>query len=147
MQIILKELCWGFGKTESKFQRRFRIANRSVAFLAILYSGLAFFPQLLFAHSYSYANYTIHSNTPLGPESDQVLKRADALLKRSDLYSRDSHHDIFLCNNNALYNLFSLRNGKKPTPSPPPPGKFSSSTDPCRTTSAGRLTRPPKFAQ
>jgi hypothetical protein len=124
MQIILKELCWGFGKTESKFQRRFRIANRSVAFLAILYSGLAFFPQLLFAHSYSYANYTIHSNTPLGPESDQVLKRAD-----------------------ALYNLFSLRNGKKPTPSPPPPGKFSSSTDPCRTTSAGRLTRPPKFAQ
>lgn len=55
MQIILKELCWGFGKTELKFQRRFHIANRSVAFLALLYSGLVFFPQLLFAHSYSYA--------------------------------------------------------------------------------------------
>ena len=49
MQIILKELCWEFGKRARKFQRRFRIANRSGAFLALLYSGLAFFPQPLFA--------------------------------------------------------------------------------------------------
>ena len=78
------------------------------------------FPSLSLLHSYSYANYTTHSNAPLEPKSEQVLKRADALLMRSALYSRDSHHDIFLCNNNALYNLFYLWNGKTPTPSHPP---------------------------
>ena len=95
MQIILKELCWGFGKTELKFQRRFRIANRSVAFLALLYSGLVFFPQLLFAHSYSYAfTPTTKKKLPHRSVKDDQCWKDDSPTRIRSMSSLVTHEGI-----------------------------------------------------
>lgn len=104
---ILKELFWGFGKPKTLFQKRMRIVNRTVTILGFSYLVLLFHPQVLFAHSETFQNYTLHTNSPLPQaESRQLLERADSLLQKSDLYSTSRHHHIFLCNSAPLFTLF-----------------------------------------
>jgi hypothetical protein len=111
LKAFLVETFWGFGKPKSEFQRRVRMLNRALIIPVVIYGYFAFFPQVLFAHNYTYENYTLHSHSPLPAETAEVMKRADSLLQKSDLFSRNKHHQIFICDGTAQFNFFFMRSG------------------------------------
>ena len=109
LKIILLELCWGFGKPKSQFQNRVRLFSRSAIGIAIAYLVFLINPQVVFSHSLTHQNYTIHSDHPLPAETFDVLKRADRLLQESEIFSRNDHHHIFLCNGPGWFRTFNPR--------------------------------------
>lgn len=113
LKAILLELVWGFSKPKSQFQSRLRAANRTLAGIAVLWLILIINPQFAFSHSLTYQNYTIHSIHPIPDEAKAVLERADHLLQESDIFTRDNHHHIFLCNSPGRFRLFNLRSGQQ----------------------------------
>ncbi len=112
LKTILRELFWGFGKPKTRFQNRLRIANRTCFAVFLVYVGCLVHPQILFAHSLSHENYTFHSDQPLGEETRAILHRADRLLQQSDLFNRDDHHHLFLCNSPGWFRAFHIRSGR-----------------------------------
>lgn len=106
---LLRELFWGFGKPKSPFQRRVRIASRTICGIALLYLLFLLNPQLVFSHSVTHKNYTLHAFEPLPPETLEVLQRADRLLQRSDIFNRNDHHHIYLCNSSSWFRAYFLR--------------------------------------
>lgn len=110
--IFVGDLLWGVSEPKSRWQKGYRWCNRTLTVVGAVYISLLFNPQIAFSHSFTHRNYTIHSSTPLSDDCRAVLERADALLQQSDIFTRDAHHDIFLCNDSpAKFNTFFVRNG------------------------------------
>lgn len=91
--------------------RMWRQTERVLTIFGLLYMGLHMFPQVVFAHSYSQSGTTVYSTSPLPPEIDVVLARADRLVEQSELAVPGRTERIFLCNSPWVYRLFNPRGG------------------------------------
>ncbi|MEQ1850538.1 MAG: hypothetical protein ABMA01_03000 [Chthoniobacteraceae bacterium] len=79
--------------------------------LALLYAGLHVFPQVLFAHGVSAEGITLYSRTPLPAEASECLKRAAALVQKSELAVPGRRERVFICNSPWLFKFFKPRAG------------------------------------
>lgn len=106
---LFLELFWGFGKPKSPFQKRVRIASRTVCGIILLYTLFILNPQMVFSHSVTHKNYTLHAFEPLPPATTNVLERADQLLQSSEIFNRDDHQHIYLCNSPGWLRAYFIR--------------------------------------
>lgn len=105
--------CLGFNRPEPKtpLGRHLRRAERALTVTALLYAGAHFFPQVLFAHSNTAEGITVYSRTPLPAEASQCLKRAAALVQKSELAVPGRRERVFICNSPWLFKFFKPRAG------------------------------------
>lgn len=78
--------CLGLNRPSPKTRvgRYIRYAERILAVLAALDTGLYVFPQTLFADSVTANGITIYSRSPLPPEAASCAARAAELLNQSE---------------------------------------------------------------
>lgn len=109
---ILKR-CLGFNRPEPKtpLGRHLRRAEHVLTVLALLYAGVHFFPQVLFAHSVTAEGITLYSRMPLPPEAAACVKRAAALVRQSELAVPGRSERVFVCNSPWLFQFFKPRAG------------------------------------
>jgi hypothetical protein len=105
--------CLGFNRPAPKTRlgRHLRRAERVLTVLALLYVGLLVFPQVLFAHSVTAEGITVYSRTPLPAEAGECLKRAAALVQKSELAVPGRPERVFVCNSQWLFQFFKPRAG------------------------------------
>lgn len=100
--------CLGFNHPEPKtpLGRHLRRAEHVLTVLALLYAGLLIFPQVIFAYSVTAEGITLYSRTPLTAEASECLKRAAALVQKSELVVPGRRKRVFVCNSPWLFQLF-----------------------------------------
>ena len=105
--------CLGFNRPEPKtpLGRHLRRAEQVLTLLALLYVGLHVFPQVLFAHSVTAEGITVYSRKPLAAEASECLKRAAALVQKSELAVPGRRERVFVCNSPWLFQFFKPRAG------------------------------------
>jgi len=81
--------------------------NIALLFLTGLYIGLLAYPNLLFSYSFKYKSITIHSRDPIPVDIKVIVESAEYRLMKSELYSADFQHNIYLCNSYPLYTLLA----------------------------------------
>lgn len=86
-------------------KRLLKIAGLTFGSLLALFSvylALLIYPGVLFAHSETYGNLTIHSDDDL-TGIDRILREIDQALMTSEINDPDVEHDIFLGNGNRIF--------------------------------------------
>lgn len=103
----------GFNRSPPKTRlgRNLRRAERTGIVLALLYTGVHFFPHVLFAHSVTAEGITLYSRTLLPPEAAACVKRAAALVRQSELAVPGRSERVFVCNSPWLFQFFKPRAG------------------------------------
>lgn len=93
-------------KRKSKARRIFTWAiNLSILLLA----SPLLAPQLLaFPYQRTIGDTTIYAEQPIGPNMEKILKRSDALLQKSDIYSDSYGRHIFLTQDGWRWNWLAL---------------------------------------
>jgi len=84
-----------------------KIVNYILFCALLIYSGVIFFPRLMFENSFTYKNFNIYSSDSLGDELKLIIDEAETLLSESEIYSSDRVQNIYLCNDYRLYSLFA----------------------------------------
>ena len=87
--------------------RLYKLVSIIISTVAIGYLLLLYFPQPLFAYSTKHESFQVYAREPLGPELREVLDRAEARLKRSQIYDGTSTRHVYLTNSFATYALLS----------------------------------------
>lgn len=72
-----------------------------------IYIGLLIFPGLLFAHQTTYKNFNVYSDRQIDPNVKVVLEDVLARLEHSELYSNEVSFNVYLCNDQWRFNLFT----------------------------------------
>ncbi len=105
--------CLGFNRPEPKtpLGRHLRRAEHVLTVLALLYASLHVFPQVLFAHSITAEGITLYSRTPLPAEASDCIRRAAALVQKSELAVPARRERMFVCNSPWLFQFFKPRTG------------------------------------
>src|SRR5687768_6055143 len=91
--------------------RLYRAARYGFLSLAAAYLLLLSYPQLLFAHEFSYKNFTVYSREPLDQNVYTLLDKVEVTLATSPLNSSEVKPKIFLTNSQKLYSMMSLYTG------------------------------------
>lgn len=77
--------------------------------VALAWLALALHPRPLFAYTAARANVTLHARTPFPAETGPLLDDIVRRIARSPLYDATREQHVFLCDSQALYALFALR--------------------------------------
>jgi len=105
--IVLRLFGLGRAKPTTRLGRYARNSERAALIAALIYLGLVFFPQPLFAYNVTANGVTIYSRTPLPPETTARINEAMDLVAGSELAVPGRTERIFLCNNPWLFRLFA----------------------------------------
>ncbi|PKO95354.1 MAG: hypothetical protein CVU12_10430 [Bacteroidetes bacterium HGW-Bacteroidetes-7] len=84
-----------------------KIVNCTLLCALLIYSGVVFFPGLMFDNSFSYKNVNIYSADSLRDELRLIIDEVDVLLYKSEIYNSEKTQNIYLCNNYLLYSFFA----------------------------------------
>ena len=76
----------------------------SIIFLA----GFLLVPQNLFANHSDHNNFKIYSNKPIDIKLNSILDHSLSLVKKSELFDKAYHYDIFIADN-TLYNYLDSK--------------------------------------
>ena len=95
------------GKPTTRIGKYARHSERAASIAALIYLGLAFFPQVLFAYNVNANGVTVYSRTPLPPETTARIDKAMELVSQSELAVSGRRERIFVCNNAWLFRLFA----------------------------------------
>lgn len=91
----------------TRLGRYLRRAERSAVALAVLYLGLQFSPQVLFAHSVTADGITFYSRQPLPADLvSSCAARSRELLQASELAEQERPERVFVCDSKWLFALF-----------------------------------------
>jgi hypothetical protein len=86
-----------------------RRTERTLSVLVLLYLGLQFYPQIVFAHSFTANGITIHSRSPIPPEAAACTERAALLIGQSELAVPGRHEHVFICDSPKWFRFFNPR--------------------------------------
>ncbi len=75
--------------------------------LFLLYIALLIYPNALFSYTYQYQNFEIYSDREIPKEMENVLDEVKGKLILSELYQHTDKFSIYICNNQALFWLFT----------------------------------------
>ena len=81
------------------------ILGTSVLYLIVLIN-----PKPLFAHSFDYKNFSVHSDEEIPDAIKYVLDDVLCRLKKSELYGETAAFNVYICNDNWRFKFFT-RNG------------------------------------
>jgi hypothetical protein len=71
-----------------------------IFFIAFLWVALICYPNMLFAYSTQYGQFSIHSTQPINSDKlAVVLNKVNSKIKKSEIYSDENRFNIFLCDN------------------------------------------------
>lgn len=78
--------------------------------ILIIYILILIFPQFLFANKLDYKNFSVyyHSDEVNIDRLKSILDESEKLLQNSELYKKDSHQKIFICNSFNEFTFFAL---------------------------------------
>jgi len=89
-----------------------KIANFSLLALVGMYAAILLYPNFLFAHTFTYQGFTIHSTQPIGDRILAVITKAEQNLSGSEIYDNQRTHHIYLCNGYSLYAFLAPQSRK-----------------------------------
>lgn len=96
-------------RTKKPKSKARRIFTWGINLSLILLASPLLAPQLLaFPHQRTIGDTTIYSEHPIGPNMENILKRSDALLQKSAIYSDSYGRHIFLAQDGLRWNWLAL---------------------------------------
>ena len=87
--------------------KNWKIVEYSLGVILLIYAGLICYPNLLFAHSITYRNYTVYSTREIDSSIYSILDKAEINLSTSCINSPTINIKLYLCNNYSLYFFFA----------------------------------------
>jgi hypothetical protein len=99
-----------FKNLSAQFQiknKKLKFINYSAAGLIVIYLTLIVNPGCLFAHTFRYKNFSIHSTRPFPGNIKNMLDEAEYKVSAAEINNNDVTHHIYLCNNFKLYTFFA----------------------------------------
>jgi len=78
-----------------------------VTIVAAFYALILIYPDPLFKHQYKYKNFSVHSDREIPLEIEQILDMVQERLSFSELYSADTTFNLYFCNDDWRFLLFS----------------------------------------
>jgi hypothetical protein len=98
-----------FNRTKKPKSEARRILTWSRNLLALLLASPLVAPQLLaFPHQRTIGDTTIYSELPISPNMENILKRSDALLQKSAIFSDNYGRSLFLAQDGWRWNWLAL---------------------------------------
>jgi hypothetical protein len=107
--MVLRCLGIGSAPPRTRFGRFVRRSERTLAVLVLLYTGLHFYPQIVFGHSVTAHGITIHSRNPIPHEALLCLEHAAKLVEQSELAVPGRRENVFVCDSPAWFRFFNPR--------------------------------------
>ena len=94
---------------DKNMKKHKKIFNWIFNMLFLTYVSIIFFPQLFFANKLEYKNFSVyyHSNDINTKDLKLVLDKSEKLLKKSDLFNKETSQYIFICNGHSEFAFFS----------------------------------------
>lgn len=78
--------------------------------IGLLYLGLLLFPNIIFAYKVEYKNCVVFSDRPIDNNIKTILDTAFSRVSKSDLYDKNQHFKILVCNDLWRYSFFTQGN-------------------------------------
>lgn len=93
----------------SKKSRIRRVFDYGAAFVALLFGGVQFAPEVLaWPHAVTLGDTSIYSDKPIEPQINQILAKSDRLLRASEIYANGYSRRIFLTDGGWRWRLLAL---------------------------------------
>jgi hypothetical protein len=92
--------------------KKWKIVEYIVGVILLMYVGLICYPNLLFAHSVKYKNFTVYSTKEIDGNIYNVLDKAEINLSASSMNDTTISSKLYLCNNYSLYFFFAPKSRK-----------------------------------
>lgn len=90
--------------------RKVKRLGLSIFVLLSFYGCILIFPEVLFAHTYTFRNFEVYSDRPISSDIESVLNDAKERITRSELYTDQQSFKIFLANERWRLALFTRNN-------------------------------------
>jgi hypothetical protein len=92
--------------------KKWKIVEYTVGGILLIYVGLICYPNLLFAHSIKYRNFTVYSTKEIDGNIHNILDKAEINLSTSDINNTAISYKLYLCNNYSFYSFFAPKSRK-----------------------------------
>lgn len=91
-------------------KRILKITTLSILTFGLIYLTLLIYPYILFVHKIDYNNCTIYSDNKIDDNIKSIIDDAINRISKSDLYDRNIHFNIFICNKLWRFSIFTQGN-------------------------------------
>ncbi len=92
--------------------KKWKIVEYAAGMVLLIYLGLICYPNLLFASSIKYKNFTVYSTKEIDKNIYSLLDKVEINLSASSINDTALNYRIYLCNNYSLYFLFAPKSRK-----------------------------------